>query len=193
PQVRRAGLLSALRRGGETRAVVRNSGLPRKGPAEAYPVPVGAEGPRGHPRALGSSSPRGARVAVRRHEGPAGPQERRGAMGLRRDADPRPWPVAHPRDAPRGIPAGHEQAPRHGRLDSRRTGLDPRAAEPGGFRNLWIDVAARHGRRERAVRVPAACRLGFAGPGPRVTGGLRIASTRSAKATSRWTPDALSR
>src|SRR6058998_169799 len=193
PQGHRAGLRPDLDLGGETRPVVRHSGLPRKGPAEADPVPVGAEGPRGHPRALGPSSPRGARVAVRRHEGPAGPQERRGAMGLRRDADPRPRPVARPRDAPRGIPAGHEQAPRHGRLDSRRTGLDPRAAEPGGLRDLRIDVPALHGRRERAGRVPAARRLGFAGSGPRVAGGLRIASTRSAKATSRWTPDAMSR
>src|SRR3989441_10995636 len=104
-------------------------------------------------------------------------------MGLRRDADPRPWPVARPRDAPRGIPAGHEQTPRHGRLDSRRTGLDPRGAEPGGLRNLRLDVATPHGRRERAVRVPEARRLGFAGAGPRVTGGLRIPAARSAKAT----------
>src|SRR5437867_10626882 len=190
-QGHRPGLRPNLDLGGETRHVVRHPRIPGKGPAEADPVPVGAEGPRGYPRALGPSGPRGARLAVRRHEGPTGPQERRGAMGLRGDADPRPWPVACPRDAPRGIPAGHEQTPRHGRVDSGRTGLDPRAAEPSGFRNLWIDVAARHGRRERAVRVPAACRLGLAGPGPRVTGGLRIASTRSPKATSRWTPDAM--
>src|SRR5947209_11906281 len=132
-------------------------------------------------------------MAVRRHEGPAGPQERRGAVGVRGDADPRTWAVACPRDAPRGIPAGHEQAPRHGRLDSRRTGVDPRAAESGGLRHLRIDVAAPHRRRERPARVPEARRLGFPDSGPRATGGLRIASARSASATSRWTPDAMSR
>src|SRR3989442_15126389 len=114
-------------------------------------------------------------------------------MGLRRNADPRPRPLARPPDAPRGIPARHEQAFRDGRLDSRRTGLGPRAAEPGGLRHLRLDVAPAHRRRERAGRVPEARRLGFPDSGSRVTGGLRIASARSAKATSRWTPDAMSR
>src|SRR5437899_5568647 len=193
PQGDRPRLRPDLDLGGETRDVVRHPGLPGKGPAEADPVPVGAEGPRGHARALGPSGPRGARLAVRGHEGPAGPQERRGAVGLRGDADPRTWAAACPRDAPRGIPAGHEEAPRHGRLDSRRTGLDPRAAEPGGLRYLRIDVAAPHGRRERAVRVPEARRLGFAGSGPPAAGGLRIASTSSASATSDSPHDAKSR
>src|SRR5881296_2212530 len=103
-------------------------------------------------------------------------------MGVRGNADPRTRPVARPRDAPRGIPAGHEQTPRHGRFDPRWTGLAPRAAEPRGLRDLRLDVAAPHRRRERAARVPEARRLGFADSGPRVTAGLRMASTRSAMA-----------
>src|SRR3989454_909314 len=104
PQGHRPRLRPDLDLGGKTGDVVRHPGLPGKGPAQADPVPVGAEGPRGHARALGPS-----------------------------------------------------------------------------------------GRRGRAARVPEARRLGFADSGPRVTGGLRIASARSAKATSRWTPDAMSR
>src|SRR5437867_5229468 len=72
-------------------------------------------------------------------------------------------------------------------------GGDRILGQPCRLRDLRLDVATPHRRRGRAVRVPEARRLGFADSGPRVTGGLRIASTRSAKATSRCTPDAMSR
>src|SRR6266705_6139276 len=131
-----AGLRPHADLGRQDRHLVRDPGLPRGGPSDPDVLPVGPERPRDRPGTLGPPSPRGARLAVRRHEGPTDPQERPGALGFRGDADARSRPVARPRDAPRGIPAGHEQAPRHGRCDPRRPRLDPRPTEPRGLRDL---------------------------------------------------------
>src|SRR2546428_7059401 len=100
-------------------------------------------------------------------------------MGLRGDADPGPGTLARPRDAPRGVPAGHEQTPWAGRGDARGPRLDPRGTKPRGLRDLRIDVAAAHRRRGRARRVPAARRIGRADPGTRLTSIPRTAPTRS--------------
>src|SRR2546428_10338373 len=115
--------------------------FPRGGPPDPDVLPVGPERPRGRIGELGPPGPRGARLAVRRHESPAGPARRSGALGVRRNADARPRAVARPRDAPRGVPTGHEQAPRNGRRDPRRPRLDPRSAEPRRLRDLRLDLA----------------------------------------------------
>src|SRR2546427_12249381 len=105
-------------------------------------------------------------------------------MGVRGDADPCPRAVARPRDAPRGVPAGHEHTLWYGRGDARGPRLDPRGTKPRGLRNLRIDVAAAHRRRGRARRPPPARRLARAAPGARLRSLLRPAATGPRGATS---------
>src|SRR5207244_10888428 len=114
-------------------------------------------------------------------------------MGVRGDADPSPGAVARPRDAPGGVPRRHEQAPRYGRSDARRSGLDPRRAEPRGLRRVRFPLAPLDGRREDPEGIPPARELGVADPEARVNQTFRTASTRSPRATSRSAPGAISR
>src|SRR6266550_9128293 len=114
-------------------------------------------------------------------------------MGVRGDADPGPGAVARPRDAPGGVPRRHEQAPRDGRGDARRSGLDARRAEPCGLRRVRFPLAPLDGRREDPEGIPPTRELGVADPEAQVNQTFRTASTRSSRATSRCAPVAISR
>src|SRR5256885_10857169 len=89
-------------------------------------------------------------------------------MGVRGDADTGPGALARPRDAPGGVPRGHEQAPRDGRSDARRSGVDPRRAEPRGLRRLRFPLASLDGRREDPEGIPPSRELGVADPEARM-------------------------
>src|SRR5438105_10650059 len=98
-------------------------------------------------------------------------------MGVRGDADPSPRSMARPRDAPGGVPRGHEQAPRDGRSDARRSGVDPRRAEPRGLRRVRFPLAPLDGRREDPEGIPPSWELGVANPEARMNQIFRTAST----------------
>src|SRR5438876_11247538 len=113
-------------------------------------------------------------------------------MGIRGDADPSPGSMARPRDAPGRVPRRHEQAPGHGRSDARRSGVDPRRAEPRGLRRVRFPLAPIDGRREDPEGIPPARELRVADPDARVNQTFRTASARPSRATARCAPVAIS-
>src|SRR5947208_16392075 len=114
-------------------------------------------------------------------------------MGVRGDADPGPGAVARPRDAPGGVPRRHEQAPRDGRGDARRSGLDARRAEPCGLRRVRFPLAPLGGRTADPEGIPPTRELGAADPEARANQTFRRPTTSASTATCRCAPVAIPR